>query len=503
MGNETQKTAVAYIRVSTDRQAKTGTSLEVQSERAQAWCDTYGVRLINLYREEGESGQSTVKRGQLSAALKQCESEKAAYFLVPDISRFSRSTLDGLRIRDHLEKIGTRLQDMETPPGMDEVFSEFLHTVKLANARMEVRILTRRAQSGMKARSMAGGWVSGAPFGFRLARNGSLPILMPDPVKGPLIAGALQAFADGQASMIETQRTLRSYGISHSQAWCTLKQPVYGGIIRNRLTDWVDIPAAFDGLVSKEAWYRIEARMTRSKAAPVRTSNNPDFPLVGMCDCAVCGNPLIGAFSRGRNGGRYGYYRCRAKHVNIRANEAHQQVSEVLNTASELRGMVKLWRAIVHQEALTPMLETKNDRTKARKAESEAEKRLSKITDAFASGDVDVETYRKKSAEYRAVIAENREIHHEITLELADIESALEACMLAFDNPAQLWQSLEPETGKRFLQSMVGRLTCNSDRQLSNRDKGAVLQVLNETKKHESGMVGLAGVEPATPRLGI
>jgi DNA invertase Pin-like site-specific DNA recombinase len=475
---EKLKTAVAYIRVSTDRQAKTGTSLEVQAERAHAWCETYGVSMIGLFREEGESGRSTVKRGQLAAALALCQTKHADFFLVPDISRFSRSTLDGLRIRDQLEKIGSRLQDMETPPGMDDVFSEFLHTVKLANARMEVRILGRRSQSGMKARVMSGGWVSLPPCGFKLVREGNLPILVPDPEKGPRIAAALQAFADGCADLCETQRTLKACGLCHSQAWRALKQPAYGGIIRNRLSDGQDVPAAFEGLVSSQTWYKIEARMTRAPAAPGRKDMNPDFPLVGQCDCEVCGKPLLGSFSRGRHGGKYGYYRCRANHVSIRADEAHKQVSELLNASKELHGVVKLWREIVRQEAKSPMAETKRDRTKARTAETQAETRLSKLTDAFASGDVDAETYRKKSAEYRMIIAENRELHQDITLEISDIEAALEACMLAFENPSTLWAGLSPETGKQFLKAMIGRLTCNSDRALSNPDQHSVLQAL-------------------------
>ena len=47
--------AAAYIRVSTDEQARTGVSLEAQEEKLRAYCKMTGLDLVRVIREEGVS----------------------------------------------------------------------------------------------------------------------------------------------------------------------------------------------------------------------------------------------------------------------------------------------------------------------------------------------------------------------------------------------------------------------------------------------------------------
>ena len=49
------KKAYGYSRVSTERQASEGFSLEAQKEQIEAYCKRYGYELID-YVEEAESG---------------------------------------------------------------------------------------------------------------------------------------------------------------------------------------------------------------------------------------------------------------------------------------------------------------------------------------------------------------------------------------------------------------------------------------------------------------
>jgi hypothetical protein len=49
-----------------------------------------------------------------------------------------------------------------------------------------------------------------------------------------------------------------------------------------------------------------------------RPRNHPDFPLRGFVRCERCGRPLMGSWSKGRNG-HYAYYHCQrqCRAVNI------------------------------------------------------------------------------------------------------------------------------------------------------------------------------------------
>jgi site-specific DNA recombinase len=51
---EERKTAVAYVRVSSDEQVE-GLSLESQEDEIRRWCARKGFDLVAIFRDEGES----------------------------------------------------------------------------------------------------------------------------------------------------------------------------------------------------------------------------------------------------------------------------------------------------------------------------------------------------------------------------------------------------------------------------------------------------------------
>ena len=62
------KTAIGYVRVSTQEQASDGVSLDAQRDKLRAYCKVNGIRLIDIKADEGYSG-STLERPGLQAAL--------------------------------------------------------------------------------------------------------------------------------------------------------------------------------------------------------------------------------------------------------------------------------------------------------------------------------------------------------------------------------------------------------------------------------------------------
>src|ERR1700733_5092631 len=62
-------TAVGYIRVSTEEQAREGVSLDAQREKIAAYCALHGQRLERTYADEGISGKRADNRPGLQEAL--------------------------------------------------------------------------------------------------------------------------------------------------------------------------------------------------------------------------------------------------------------------------------------------------------------------------------------------------------------------------------------------------------------------------------------------------
>ena len=63
------KTAIGYIRVSTEKRAEEGVSLDAQREKIRAWCGMHEYQLVMIEEDAGVSGKSMKKREGMKRAL--------------------------------------------------------------------------------------------------------------------------------------------------------------------------------------------------------------------------------------------------------------------------------------------------------------------------------------------------------------------------------------------------------------------------------------------------
>src|SRR5262245_2046932 len=87
------KTAIGYVRVSTQEQATEGVSLAATREWLRAYCKSNDIKLIDIIADEGLSG-STLERPGLQAALRMLRRGSANTLIVVKLDRLSRSLRD-------------------------------------------------------------------------------------------------------------------------------------------------------------------------------------------------------------------------------------------------------------------------------------------------------------------------------------------------------------------------------------------------------------------------
>src|ERR1043165_2411295 len=87
------KTAIGYVRVSTQEQATEGVSLDAQRDKLRAYCKANDIKLIDISADEGVSG-STLDRPGLQAALRMIKRGRANTLIVVKLDRLSRSLRD-------------------------------------------------------------------------------------------------------------------------------------------------------------------------------------------------------------------------------------------------------------------------------------------------------------------------------------------------------------------------------------------------------------------------
>ena len=90
--------AALYVRVSTDRQAEEGYSIEVQTERLEAYTKTFdGDVQYELYIDDGFSGAS-LERPAMQRLIADAENGVVTHVLVLKLDRLSRSQKDTLHL---------------------------------------------------------------------------------------------------------------------------------------------------------------------------------------------------------------------------------------------------------------------------------------------------------------------------------------------------------------------------------------------------------------------
>jgi site-specific DNA recombinase len=97
---------IAYVRVSTDKQASEGNSLEAQRAKIEAYVSAFGLELVGIEVDAGESA-SSLERPALQRALGRLDAFEASALLVVKLDRLTRS------VRDLCDLVDTYFKDGE------------------------------------------------------------------------------------------------------------------------------------------------------------------------------------------------------------------------------------------------------------------------------------------------------------------------------------------------------------------------------------------------------
>src|SRR5262249_13301393 len=100
--------AIGYARVSTDRQADHGVSLEAQEAKIRAMAMVQGAELIDLIVDGGESGKN-LKRPGMERVLSLVEGRQIEAVIVAKLDRLTRSVKDLCALLELFEKRGVAL----------------------------------------------------------------------------------------------------------------------------------------------------------------------------------------------------------------------------------------------------------------------------------------------------------------------------------------------------------------------------------------------------------
>lgn len=164
----TTKTIV-YLRVSTDKQADKGISLEAQEEKARAYASLYDLDLVEVIIDAGESAK-TLDRPGLQRALSMLKTGKAEALLVVKLDRLTRSVVDlGKLIETYFAPGKAALMSVSEQIDTRSAAGRLVLNILASVSQWERETIGERTRDAMQHKQANGEYIGGeAPYGFTL-----------------------------------------------------------------------------------------------------------------------------------------------------------------------------------------------------------------------------------------------------------------------------------------------------------------------------------------------
>lgn len=169
--------AVAYLRVSTEKQADHGVSLDAQRAKVQAYAALYDVTLVSIIVDAGVSAKSLDRPG-LSEALAMLRMGKADALLVCKLDRLTRSVRDlGDLVTDYFASGRAALLSVSEQIDTRSAGGRLVLNVLASVSQWEREAIGERTSAALQHKAAQGEFTGGEPrFGFTSEDGKLVPV---------------------------------------------------------------------------------------------------------------------------------------------------------------------------------------------------------------------------------------------------------------------------------------------------------------------------------------
>jgi DNA invertase Pin-like site-specific DNA recombinase len=164
--------AVGYVRVSSERQAQEGISLDAQRSRLKAHCRAQDIALVETITDDGYSAKSLERPG-LRRALRMLTDGQADAIIVVKLDRLTRSVRDLGYLCDTYFREGLPYSLLSVSDAIDtrSAGGKLLLNVLMAVAQWEREAIGERTHEALAELQRQGIRLGGAPYGWRYSEE--------------------------------------------------------------------------------------------------------------------------------------------------------------------------------------------------------------------------------------------------------------------------------------------------------------------------------------------
>jgi len=166
---------IAYLRVSTEKQADRGVSLDAQRAKVKAYTELYDLELVEVVVDAGESAKS-LRRPGLQRALGMLERCEAEALLIVKLDRLTRSVVDlGSLVERYFAPGKAALLSVGEQIDTRSAAGRLVLNVLASVSQWEREAIAERTATAMQHKARQGEYTGGqAPYGARVAADGRL-----------------------------------------------------------------------------------------------------------------------------------------------------------------------------------------------------------------------------------------------------------------------------------------------------------------------------------------
>ncbi|MBU0708811.1 recombinase family protein [Patescibacteria group bacterium] len=411
------KTCYIYIRVSTDKQAEEGYSLDNQKRACVNCADSKGYHVKQTFVDNGRSGR-TMSRPAFQELLTTIKEHPADAVIIYKIDRFARNVADFSNTRKKLESMSVEL--ISVMEGDISKGSSLVSNIFASVAEWESEVNGERTRDALMQK-FRGGWQPTPPPHAYLSvgGRGERKTCKPDPYVAPIIVELFQLYATGGYSICEIQEWLSDKNIvskngtslGHSVINNILKNPFYYGLIRWKGQSKM---GKHKPIIKKELFDTCQYVLAKHRNFLIR-NRKYNFLLRGFIFCGECGQRYTAewhynAHKLKKRGGKIAYYHCQKRDRNgcpapyVEISKLEGQVEKAFKTMQFsqefIEAVVRKTREILdnnRKEFSSRRLAILNKKTAL-------EAKRNRLEDRLLDGTIDRETFKRKHSGLKSKI---------------------------------------------------------------------------------------------------
>jgi DNA invertase Pin-like site-specific DNA recombinase len=202
--------AIGYVRVSTEKQADFGVSLEAQSEKVRAMVVVQGAELVDVIVDAGESAKSLNRPG-MARLLSLVDGGAVDNVIIAKLGRLTRSVKD---LAELLERFTRRGESLDTRSAAGRLVLNIMVSV----SQWEREAIGERTRDAMHHKRANGERVGTVPFGYGVAADGFH--LEADPAEQGILARIRELKATGHTTrQIAEELNRQGFTTRRGTAW--------------------------------------------------------------------------------------------------------------------------------------------------------------------------------------------------------------------------------------------------------------------------------------------